>query len=160
MNLTIKEYLTLLIPVIVAILTVGIPGVLAYRKMKKQDRLDDTSVASQQVGISLDLVGELNTQYDKMSVRLKISEELNEQHTIRIRDLEEAERANQIVREENQTTIEKLYFEQRVSTAHSNHLIGIIHTYAKQMAEVNIIPAVVPKTRKEIEAELLLTEKQ
>ena len=160
MDLTIKEYLTLLIPVIVAILTVGIPGILAYLKMKKQDRLDDTTVASQQVGISLDLVNELNKQYDNMSARLKISEELNERHTVRIRDLEEAERTNQIVREENKTTIEKLYFEQRVSTAHNNHLIGIIHAYAKQMTEVNIIPVAVPKTRKEIEAELLLIEKQ
>ena len=160
MDLTTKEYLTILIPVIVAILTVGIPGVLAYLKMKKQDKLDDTSVASQQVGISLDLVCELNKQYDKMSSRLKISEQLNEQHSIKIRDLEEAERINRVVIEGNKTTIEKLYFEQRVSTAHNNHLIGIVRIYAQQMAEVNIIPIIIPKTRDEIEAEVLAAKKQ
>jgi len=160
MDLTIKEYLTLLIPVIIAIFTVGIPGVLAYLKMKKQDKLDNTTVASQQVGTSLNLVEKLNEQYDKMSARLKISEELNEQHAIRIRDLEEAERANQIVIEKNRTTIEKLYFEQRVSTAHNNHLISVIHTYAKQMTAANIIPVIIPKTREEIEAELLAEAKQ
>ena len=158
--MTTQEYLNLLIPLIITALTVGVPGVIALYKMLKQDKVDNSSVANQQVGTSLDLVEKLKDQYESVLLRLEKSESLNEQRDIRIRDLEEAARIDRVNLDENKRTIEKLYFEQNVSTAHINHLIGIIRIYAQQMAEVNIIPLCTPKTRKEIEAEVLAESKQ
>jgi len=158
--MTPKEYINLLIPLLIAVLTVGVPGVIALYKMLKQDKVDNSSVANQQVGTSLDLVEKLQEQYEFLLVRLEKAEVLNEQRDIKIRDLEEARRADSVTLDENKRTIEKLYFEQRVSTAHINHLISIIRIYAQQMSEVNLVPLCTPKTRKEIEAEVLAEAKQ
>jgi len=158
--MTTQEYLNLLIPLLVTALTVGVPGVIALYKMLKQDKVDNSSVANQQVGTSLDLVEKLKEQYEIVLSRLEKSEALNEQRDIKIRDLEEARRIDRIELDENKKTIEKLYFEQNVSTSHINHLIGIIRIYAQQMEEVNLIPLCTPKTRAEIEAEVLAESKQ
>jgi hypothetical protein len=128
-----KDY----IPIIIGLITFGIPGLIAFikiiqseRTQKSQEGLDAAQASEYLNKTSQTLMKELEKRYDEVSV------ELDE------------------VKEKFERKIEELTFALYVRDEYIDHLVQIIHLLSQQIVDMEGCPHYEPKPREDIEQEI------